>query len=135
MTKLNAYFWGRSPTTEQGASKIRMTSIDPRADILISYHGDDLMVMIPLADEVTEVWRRRYAALARAKDVRAEANNHDGTAFIRLAVPIRTENEDVLKILDAARSLIAETDTVEQATPSSNSPEAIARQWWARQRA
>lgn len=34
---------------------------------------------------------------------------------------------------DAARSLMAETDAVEQSPASSNSPEAIARRWCDRQ--
>jgi len=112
-----------------------MTDIDPRSDIGISYQEDDLIVLIPLAGEVTEVWCRRYAALARAKGMHAQAYQRDGPTLIHLAVPVRTESEDVLKMLDTARSLIAETDTVERSPAAANSPEAIARRWWARQQA
>jgi hypothetical protein len=110
-----------------------MTNIDPRADIEIFYDNDDLIVVIPLAGEVTAMWRRRYAALARVKGLRAQADERKGSTLIHLAVPVRTEGEDVLKMLDAARALIAETDVVGQSPAASNSPEAIARRWWASQ--
>jgi hypothetical protein len=110
-----------------------MTDIDPRSDIRIAYSDDDLIVVIPLAGEVTERWSRRYEALARAKGMRASAHNRDGSAQIHLAVPLRAEGEDVLRMLDAARSLMAEADAVEQTPAASNSLEAIARRWWARQ--
>jgi hypothetical protein len=112
-----------------------MTNINPHTDIEIFYKDDDLIVVIPLTGEVTEMWRRRYDALARAKGMRAQAYNREGTALIHLAVPVRTEGEDVLKMLDAARDLIAEADAAGQSPAASSSPEAIARLWWARQRA
>jgi len=110
-----------------------MTDIDPRSDIGIAYADDDLIVMITLAGEVTEMWRRRYEALARAKGLRAQILEREGSAVLHLAVPVRTEGEDVLKMLDAARSLIADADAVGQSPAASDSPEAIARRWWARQ--
>jgi hypothetical protein len=110
-----------------------MTDIDRRSDIRTVYSEDDLIVLIPLAGEVTERWSRRYEALARAKGMRAKPYNRDGCARIHLAVPLRAEGEDVLKMLDAARSLISEADAVEQSPAPSNSPEAIATRWWARQ--
>lgn len=63
-----------------------MTNIDPHTDIGIFYQDDDLIVLIPLAGGVTEMWRRRYEALARAKGMRAQAHNREGTAVIHLAV-------------------------------------------------
>lgn len=110
-----------------------MTDIDPRSDIRIAYVDDDLITVIPLAGEVTEMWRRRYEALARAKGLRAQVYEDEGSTVIHLAVPVRAEGEDVLKMLDTARSLIAEADAVDQSPAASNSPEAIARRWWARQ--
>ena len=112
-----------------------MTDIDPRTDIELFYEDDDLTVVIPLAGEVTDVWRRRYEALARAKGMRAQAYQRNGSTLIQLAVPVRTEGEDVLKMLDAARALIAEADAVEQSPAASSSPEAIVRRWWAAQQA
>jgi hypothetical protein len=109
-----------------------MTDIDPRADIEIAYREDDLMIVIPLAGEVTDMWCRRYGSLARAKGVRAQAYT---PRFIHLTVPVQTESEDVLKMLDATRSLIAEADAVVLSPTDSNSPETIARRWWARQQA
>ena len=110
-----------------------MTDIDTGSDIKITYSDEDLVVVIPLADEVNERWSRRYEALARAEGIRASAHNRDGSAQIHLAVPLRAAGEDALKILDTARSLIAEADAVGQSAAAPNSPEAIVRQWWARQ--
>jgi hypothetical protein len=112
-----------------------MTHVDLHANIVTDYRGDDLMVVIPLVGEVTEMWRRRYDALARAKGIRAQCFDVEGSALIHLFVPVRTEGEDVLKTLDASRDLIAEADAAEQSPTTSNSPDAIARLWWARQQA
>jgi hypothetical protein len=112
-----------------------MTDIDQRTDIELFYQDDDLIVIMPLAGEVSDMWRRRYEALAQAKGLRAQAYERKGSTLIHLAVPVRTEGEDVLKMLDAARALIAEVDAVEQSAAASTSPEAIARRWWARQQA
>jgi hypothetical protein len=112
-----------------------MTDIDSRTDIGIVYDDDDLIVVIPLAGEVTEFWRQRYEALTRARGLRAQARERKGSTVIRLAVPVRTEGEDVLKMLDAARALITEADDVDHSPDASNAPEAIARRWWARQQA
>jgi hypothetical protein len=122
---------GREP--RNGEAGTTMTDIDPRSDIAISYLEDDLIVFIPLAGQITEMWRQRYQALAQAKGIRAEVYNHQGNALVQIAVPVRTEGEDVLKMLDSARALIAAADAVEQSPVTSNSPEAIVRQWWARQ--
>jgi hypothetical protein len=110
-----------------------MTDIDPRSDLRITYGDDDLIVVIPLSSEVTERWSRRYETLARAKGMHANPHNRDGSAQIHLAVPLRAEGADVLKMLDAARSLIAEADAAEPSPDASNSPEAIARRWWVHQ--
>lgn len=112
-----------------------MTNIHPCADIDITYIDDDLIVMFPLAGEVTDMWRRRYEGLARAKGLCAQIYEREDSAYIRLAVPVHTDGEDMLKILDAARALIAEADAVDQSPADSNAPEAIARRWWARQQA
>ncbi len=113
-----------------------MADIDSRSDINTAYVDDDLMVMIPLAGEITRMWVRRYEALARADGLRARIiEGKDSPTIINLAVPVRTEGEDVLKMLDAARALIGEADAVDQSPTTSNSAEAIARQWWARQQA
>ena len=111
-----------------------MTDIDTGSDIKITYSDEDLVVVIRMADEVDDRWgRRRYEALAQAEGIRASAHNRDGSAQIHLAVPLRAAGEDALKILDTARSLIAEANAVGQSAAAPNSPEAIVRQWWARQ--
>jgi hypothetical protein len=121
-------------TADQGRG-ITMTDIDPRTDIGIAYKDDDLIVVIPLAGEVTEMWRQRYEALARAGDLHAQTEEFKGSTRIRVAVPVRAEGEYVAKMLDAARALIAEADAVDQSPADSRSPEAVARRWWARQQA
>lgn len=110
-----------------------MTDVDPRSDIGFAYVDDDLIVMITLAGEVTEMWRQRYEALARAKGLRAQMYEREGSTVLHLAVPVRTEGEDMLKMLDTARALIADADAVDQSPNACNSPEAIAKLWWARQ--
>lgn len=112
-----------------------MTDINPRSDIRTAYVDDDLIVVLPLAGKVTEMWRQRYEALARAKGLQAHITEEKGSTDIHLAVPVRTEGEAVLKMLDTARALIADADAVEQSPATSNSPEAVARRWWARQQA
>jgi hypothetical protein len=112
-----------------------MTDIDPRTDIGIAYKDDDLIVMIPLAGKVTEMWRQRYDALARAGDLHAQTDEFNGSTRIRLAVSARARGEDVTMMLDAARAVIAEVDAVDQSPADSRSPEAIARRWWAHQQA
>jgi hypothetical protein len=113
----------------------QMTDIDLHSDITINYHDDDLLVAIPLVGQVAEMWCRRYAALARAKDVPAMVYaRRDGPALLHLTVPVKTNPSDVQAMLDVARTLIAETDAVDQSPASSDSPEAVVREWWNRQR-
>jgi len=113
-----------------------MTDIDPHADIAITYSDDDdehMFVQLPLAGlvEAPQVWCRRYEVLARAKQLKVNANHRTpgGPApiWISLAVPIRTKADDIPQILDAARELITETDAMAQ--------EHVVRSWWARQQA
>jgi hypothetical protein len=113
-----------------------MTDIDPHADIGLSYHDDDLHVMIPLIGHVTEMWCQRYEALARAKEVRAMVRQkRDGPAQLFLTVPTKTRGSGVVVMLDLARALIAEADAVDQTPATSDSPEAVVREWWASQQA
>jgi hypothetical protein len=113
-----------------------MTEIDLQAEIGLSYHDDDLHVVIPLAGRVTHMWCQRYEALARAKDVRAMVREkQDGPARLYLTVPAKTTGSDVTAMLDLARALIAEADAVDQSPAASDSPEAVVRKWWASQQA
>jgi hypothetical protein len=105
-----------------------MTDLDLQSDITINYHDDDLLVAIPLVGQVTEMRCRRYAALARAKDVPAMVRpNRDGPALLHLTVPPKTNASDVQAMLDVARTLIAEADAADQSPASSASPETVAR--------
>jgi len=100
----------RTPAIRKG-SRVKITDIDPHADIGIDYRDDDIFVSIPLAGQVTGMWCRRYEALAQAKDVRARAWEKRGQAGIHLFVPISTEGGDVQRMLDVARALIAEASS------------------------
>jgi len=111
-----------------------MTAIDLHGDILTSYHGNDLLVVIPLTDDVTEMWCRRYEALAQARELPAHVlKPDDEPALLHVTIPVRSQREDVLKMLDAARSLIAETEAAEQSPDASNPPEGFVREGWATQ--
>ncbi|HEV2374482.1 MAG TPA: hypothetical protein VGS19_20260 [Streptosporangiaceae bacterium] len=112
-----------------------MTDIDSRADIGLSYHDAELHVAIPLTGQVSEMWCQRYEALARAKDVKAMVRGKpDGPARLYLAIPAKARGSEVEAMLDTARALLAEADAVDQAPASSAAAEAVARQWWIRQR-
>jgi hypothetical protein len=112
-----------------------VTDIDPRSDITLSYHDGDLYVAVPLDRQVTEMWSQRYEALAKAKGVQAFVRGkRDDPARLHLTVPNKTAGKDVLATLDVARALIAEADEVDQSPGSSESPEAVVREWWKRQR-
>ena len=54
--------------------------------------------------------------------------------MLLLTVPARMRGNDVEALLETARALIAEADAVDQEPTSSTAPEAVAREWWARQR-
>jgi hypothetical protein len=113
-----------------------MTDFDFHADIGLSYHDDDLHIVIPLAGHVTQMWSQRYEALARAKDVQAMVRERrDGPAQLYLTVPAKTTGSEVAAMLDLARALIAEADAVDQSSAASDSPEAVVRRWWASQQA
>ena len=112
-----------------------MTDIDTQADIGFSYHDGELHVAIPLTGQVSQMWFDRYEALARAKDMQAMVHGKpDGPAWLYVTVPAKASGSEVEAMLDTARALIAEADAVDQASASSAAPEAVAREWWTRQR-
>jgi hypothetical protein len=110
-----------------------MPSIDLHANILTSYLDDELLVIIPLVGEISEMWRGRYDALARTRGIRAETHNREDSAVINLSIPVRADGSDVLRMLDAARDLVAEVEAAEQSSAVSTAPDAIAKLWWVRQ--
>ena len=82
-----------------------------------------------------EMWSQRYEALAKAKGVQALVRGkRDDPARLYLTVPNKAAGQDVLAMLDVARALIAEADGVDESPESSESPEAVVREWWKRQR-
>jgi hypothetical protein len=116
--------------------KIKVTDIDSRAEIGLSYHDGDLNVAIPLTGHVSELWCQRYEALAKAKDVQARVHvKRDGPALLLITVPVKARGSAVTAMLDLARALLVEADAVDQSPDASASPEAVVRTWWASQQA
>jgi hypothetical protein len=112
-----------------------MTDIDPVADVEID-HGDEYVTArIPLAGPVDQEWLRWYQKLARARDLPAAAEEHPGRAWIVVRVPASDDQDEVLAMLDTARTLIAEADVAAEQPPATAYAEAVVREWWARQRA
>jgi hypothetical protein len=97
-----------------------MTDIDPRADIEINHGEEHVTARIPLAGQVTNDWLRYYQKLARARDLPAEAVELPGRAWIVVRVPASDDHDEVLAMLDTARSLIAEVDAAAEQPPSAN---------------
>jgi hypothetical protein len=112
-----------------------MTDIDPGADIEINHGEEHVTARIPLAGQVTRDWLRYYQKLARARDLPAEAQELPGRAWIVVRVPASDDHDEVLAILDTARTLIGEADAAAEQPPASAHAEAVVREWWARQRA
>jgi hypothetical protein len=113
----------------------QMTDIDLQSEISFNYHNDDLNVSFGLVGQVSRMWCERYQALARAKDVNAMVHaKPGGRPRLYVTVPTKTSGSDVQTMLDVARDLIAEADAVDQSPTSSDSPEAVVREWWNRQR-
>lgn len=114
-----------------------MTDIDPHAGIHIGHNDDDMVVRVrmPLTGPVTQQWQRRYQALAQARKVTARAEGKPDKAWIVVSMPTRTGHADVLAMLDATRTLIAEADAaVAEQSPAAETEAAI-REWWAGQQA
>lgn len=112
-----------------------MTDIDYQADLALDYVDHELHAVIPLTAPVSEMWCKRYEALAQAKDVQALVRpRREGPAMLLLTVPVNMTGADVLALLETARALIAEADAVDEEPASSDAPEAVVREWWARQR-
>jgi hypothetical protein len=78
-----------------------VTDIDLHADIEIQRHDDHVTVRIPLAGEVSQQWRRRYQALARAREVPARAEELPDRNWIVVNVPASIDRPDVLTLMEA----------------------------------
>jgi hypothetical protein len=111
-----------------------MTDVDYQADLALNYVDHELHAVIPLTAPVSEMWGKRYEALAQAKNVQALVRpRREGPAMLLLTVPAKMRGDDVEALLETARALIAEADAVDQQPASSTAPEAVVREWWARQ--
>jgi len=120
-----------------------MTAIDPHADLELDATDRDLVARLPLASMVDGEWMRRYDDLARAIDAPAVARANGDRAWIAVAIPIDSSQEQAARRLDAARALIGDADEANAradhsiaatstaggrpATPATNG----VREWWA----
>ena len=107
-----------------------MTDIDPSADIKLTAANEQVMARIPLAGQVTGEWLGCYHRLARAAAVPVRAEAQPDQAWIVVTVPAASSHVEIAEILDAARALITEADTVALRAPPTAQAEANIRDWW-----
>ncbi|MGH3213409.1 MAG: hypothetical protein ACRDN1_26685 [Trebonia sp.] len=107
-----------------------MTDIDPSADIELTGANEHVTARIPLAGQVTGEWLGCYHRLARAAAVPVRAETEPDRAWIVVTVPAASSHVEIAEILDAARALIAEADTVARHAPPTAEAEASIRDWW-----
>ncbi len=109
-----------------------MTEIDAAADIDVIWRDRELTIRIPLADDVSQDWVRRYARLAQREGISARAEDTPGRAWIVIALPASADRSEVVETLDTARELIAKADAAEGSSPEHDREIAAAiREWWA----
>ena len=107
-----------------------MTDIDPSADIELTGANEHVMARIPLSGQVTGEWLGCYHRLARAAAVPVRAETQPDRAWIVVTVPAASSHGEIAEILDAARALITEADTVALRAPPTAQAEASIRDWW-----
>jgi hypothetical protein len=71
----------------QWGGRVRMTDIDPQADIEVHSADEHVTVGVPLAGAVTGEWLRCYQKLALAKEVPVQPQVHDDRAWIVVSMP------------------------------------------------
>src|SRR5262245_40859888 len=113
----------------QGAS-VGMTAIDPRAEINLRTTDEGVSAELPLIQPVTDAWVHRYDSLARTMDVPAVARTDDGRARIEVRLPATSRPRQVADTMNAARDLLARTDTAIE-SPITTPADASIRAWWA----
>ncbi len=107
-----------------------MTDIDPSADIELTGANEHVTARLPLAGPVTGEWLGCYHRLARAAAVPVRAETQPDRAWIVVTVPAASSHGEIAEILDAARALIPEADTVALRAPPTAQAEASIRDWW-----
>jgi hypothetical protein len=112
-----------------------MTDIDPHADIQITHGQEQVTARIPLDGQATPELARHYHKLARVKNLPIQIEELPGRGWIRVQVPANADRDDIVALLDAARTFLAEAEAAAQQPPATTPAEAIVREWWARQRA
>jgi hypothetical protein len=110
-----------------------MTAIDAGTDIDIIWEDQQATVRIPLADEVSQEWCRRYQALARRQNLAASAENHPGRGWVIAGLTDGADPAEITAMLDTVRDLVAEADAA-AAPPDIAETDRAVRGWWAKQR-
>jgi hypothetical protein len=107
-----------------------MTDIDASADIELTGANEHVAARIPLAGQVSGEWLGCYHRLARAAAVPVRAEAQPDRAWLVVTVPAASSHAEIAEILDAARALITEADTVALRAPPTAQAEASIRDWW-----
>lgn len=114
-----------------------MPDIDWTADVKVSAGREPVTAEIPLAGHASEHWLELFRLMAKncgPGDV--EADDRDDRTWVIVTLPSagRVRNPDPESALDAATTLIAQVNGMEQKSQSAAAQtEAAVRGWWARQ--
>jgi hypothetical protein len=120
---------------QTGHDQREPTDIDLTADIETHSTKDHVTARIPLAGPVTGEWRACYERLARAACVPVQAKSDAGRAWIVVTVAAGGSHAEIAKTLNAALTLIAESDTALARTSPAEQAEASVRDWWGQRQA
>jgi hypothetical protein len=110
----------------------RMTTIDASAGIDIVWEQQQATVRIPLDDQTSPQWFRRYRALARQRGLQAWAEGTPTRGWVVVELADGAGPEEVTASLDAARDLITEADATGD-PPDPEETDRVVRDWWQRQ--
>ena len=114
-----------------------MPDIDWTADVKVNAGREPVTAEIPLAGHASQHWLELFRLMAKNSgpgDV--EADDRDDRTWVIVTLPSAgpVQNPDPESALDAATTLIAQVNSMEQKSPSAAAQtEAAVRGWWASQ--
>lgn len=110
-----------------------MTTFDASAGIDIVWEQQQATVRIPLDDQTSPQWFRRYRALARQRSLQAWAEGTPSRGWVIVELADGAGPEEIAATLDAARDLITEADASGD-PPDPEETDRVVRDWWQQQR-
>jgi hypothetical protein len=110
-----------------------MTAIDAGANVDIVWEEQRATVRIPLDDEVSQEWCRRYRALARRQNLTAWAESHPSRGWLIAELPEGADQPETEAMLDTIRDLVTEADAASD-PPNPGETDRVVQAWWAKQR-